>query len=197
MLLIDSGAALSRCACWSAASTRSTAVDAVSFDLFMASEISRTDAFSSSAPAATWSIMPLTFFALQTRDHLCRGVGCVFDDLERLAVEIEDRVVGGLDPDTPAALGDPLVFRGLLRAAIEGGPEVAIFGAVALGGIDKHAVVVALDLSQSISDRVQEIVVRGDDGAIHVELDDRLRFTDRSDLAGDLGVAHFLFRDVG
>ena len=42
-------------------STWSTAVAAVSFDLLIASEISRTEAFNSSAPAATCPIMLLTF----------------------------------------------------------------------------------------------------------------------------------------
>ena len=40
-------------------------------------------------------------------------IGGELDDLERLAVEVEDRVVGGLNPDLLAALADALVFRGL------------------------------------------------------------------------------------
>ena len=43
----------------------------------------------------------------------------ILDDLERLAVEVEDRVVRGLDPDLLAPLADPLVFRRLVLAAVE------------------------------------------------------------------------------
>ena len=134
MLLIDSAALVSRCACWSAASTRSTAVDAVSRDRVMASEISRTEALSSSAPAATDFHHVAHLLAALARDHLGGDVGGVFHDLERLAVEVEDRVVGGLDPDLPAALADALVFAGLEFAAVQLGPERAIGLAVALIG---------------------------------------------------------------
>jgi hypothetical protein len=58
--LIDSAAVVRRKACSSAASTRLTAAVAVSFDFTIASAISRTEALSSSAPAATDSIMPQT-----------------------------------------------------------------------------------------------------------------------------------------
>ena len=136
MLLIDPAAALSRWACWSAPSTRSTAVNAVSFDLTIASEISRTDALSSSAPAATDSIMLRTRFALHARDHLGGGVGGIFHDLVRLAVEVADRIVGGLDPDLAAALAEAAGTRAdWIFAAVEARPEFAVVGTVAFGGI--------------------------------------------------------------
>ncbi len=60
---------------------------------------------------------------------LLRGdVGREFDDLERLAAAVEDRVVGRLDPDLLAALADPLVFGGLVFAAVEPRPEFPIGG---------------------------------------------------------------------
>jgi len=55
----------------------------------------------------------------------------------------------------------------------------------------------ALDLGQRITERVEEIVVRGPNRAIHVELDHRLRFSDRGDLAREVGRAQLLFGHVG
>ena len=53
-------------------------------------------------------------------------VGGVLDDLEGLAVEVEDRVVGSLDPDFLAALADPLVLGGLVFAVVEVAPELLV-----------------------------------------------------------------------
>ena len=39
-----------------------------------------------------------------------RDVGCEFDDFERFARIVEDRVVGGVDPDLFSVLAEPLVF---------------------------------------------------------------------------------------
>ena len=77
MPLIDCAASFRRLAWASAASTRPTAVDAVSRDLVMASEISRTEAFSSSAPAATVSIMPRTR-SLPMRTSTCAVVSVAY-----------------------------------------------------------------------------------------------------------------------
>ena len=54
---------------------------------------------------------------------LLGDVGGVLDDLEGLAVLIEDRVVGGLDPDLLAALADPLVLGRLVFAAVQRSPR--------------------------------------------------------------------------
>ena len=58
----------------------------------------------------------------------------VFDDLERLAVGVEDRIVARLNPDFLAALADPLVLIGIELAAPELGPELAILRALRVGG---------------------------------------------------------------
>jgi hypothetical protein len=55
--------------------------------------------------------------------------------------------------------------------------------AVALGDLDKQAVVLALDLRKRIAERLQEILVGGNDRAVDVELDDSLRFADRRRLS--------------
>ena len=57
----------------------------------------------------------------------CRDVGGEFDHLERLAVTIEDWVVGRLNPDFPAALGDALEFVGNELAAPQPLPESPVF----------------------------------------------------------------------
>ena len=59
-------------------------------------------------------------------------------------------------------------------ALIETGPEFAIGRAFALRGLDEDAMVLANNFGQRIAHRAQEILVRGDDGAIEVELDHRL-----------------------
>ena len=79
------------------------------------------------------------------------------DDLERLAVEVEDRVVGGLDPDFLAALADALVLRGLELAVVEVAPELLVFRAVPVGRLDKHAVVLALDLVQAVAEDFRKL----------------------------------------
>ena len=139
--------------------------------------------------------MPRTL-SLFMGDRLGGGVGGVFHHLVGLAVEIADRVVGSLDPDLLAALADPLVLGGLELAAVQAGPEFAI-GFALLGRRHEHRVMLALDLVEPVADRAEEILVGGDDGAVHVEFDHGLRFADRLDLAGEIGGLQFLFADVG
>ena len=50
---------------------------------------------------------------------LLGDVGSVFDDLEGLAVEIVDGVIGRLDPDFPPAFADTLEFVGNILAAVQ------------------------------------------------------------------------------
>ena len=130
--------------------------------------------------------------------QLLRGdVGGELDDLERLAGLVEDRIVGGEDPDLLAALAEPLVFGGFVLAAVQPRPELAIGGAVAIFRHHEHAVVLALDLVERVADGAEEILVGGDDGAVHVELDHGLGPADRGDLAGVLHALDLLRRDVG
>ena len=71
-----------------------------------------------------------------------------------------------------------LYCAGLELAAVELGPEIAIGRALALGRLDEHAVMLALDLVERVAERVQEILVGGDDGAVEVELDHGLRLAE-------------------
>ena len=128
---------------------------------------------------------------------LRRDVAGVFDDFERLAVQIEDRVVGSLNPDFAAALADALVFAALEFALIQFRPEFAVVGTGAVIFFDEDAVMLALDLVGHIAERAQEVVVGLDDRAVHAKLDDRLRLADGGDLPGIVGVVDFLRGDVG
>jgi hypothetical protein len=108
---------------------------------------------------------------------LLGDVGGKFDDLERLAGLVEYRIVGGENPDFLAALADALVLRGLKLAAIQGGPELAVRSAVAHRRFDQHAVMLAPDFLKRVTEYAEEVLVRCDDGAIRIELDQRLGFT--------------------
>ena len=111
--------------------------------------------------------------------HLLRSdVGGELDHADRLALCVEDRIIGGLDPDFACPLAETLVLRGFELAAVQPGPELAIGRALALRGINEHAVVLALDFGQRVAQRVEEIVVRRDDGAVELELDHGLRLVD-------------------
>ena len=76
--------------------------------------------------------------------HRGGDVGGVFDDLERLAVGIQDRIVAGLNPDLLAALAEALVLVGVELAASELVPEHPILGALRVGRVDEHAVMLPL-----------------------------------------------------
>src|SRR5277367_54132 len=119
---------------------------------------------------------------LHASDLFRRHVGCELNDLAGLAIRITNRIVRRLDPDLFAALADALVFRCLIFTAIELGPELAISGTLALGWLDKHAVVFALNFHKRVAERLEEVFVGDDDGAVHVEFDHRLRFPDRCGL---------------
>ena len=109
------------------------------------------------------------------------------DHLEGLSAGIENRVIGSLNPDLLAAFADALVFGRLVFAAIQGRPELAIFAALLVGRLDKHAVVLALNLLEPVTQRLEEVVVGIENCTVHVERDDRLRFANRRNLPGIVG----------
>ena len=80
------------------------------------------------------------------------------------------------------------VFGRIIFAAVELGPEFAIGRPAAIGGLDKHAVILALDLRERVTHRAQKILVGGDDAAVHIELDDCLRLAGGSDLRGQIQI---------
>ena len=113
-------------------------------------------------------------------------------DFHRLSALIEDRVVAGLNPDFRPSFGDAFVFRRLELALAEIAPELFILGARLVGRLDKQTVVLTLNLIQGVAKRLQEIIVRGDDGAVEFKLDDRLNAVDGGDLTAQ--ILHVDFR---
>ena len=128
---------------------------------------------------------------------LARGrVGGILDDFDCLAVQIQDRVVGGLDPDFPAALADAQIFGSLVFAAPERRPEGLVVCGAGIGRFDEHRMMPALDLGKRIAERRKKVLVGHDDVAGRGELDHRLRLADGRNLAFEIGVAQLLRRDV-
>ena len=74
-----------------------------------------------------------------------RDVGDEIDDFHDAVVEIENRIVGRLDPDFLAALADALEFLADMFAAIQFAPEFLIFGGLRVGRVDEYAMMLALD----------------------------------------------------
>ncbi len=130
------------------------------------------------------------------RPHAGGDVGGIFDDLDRPAQRIEDRIVGRLQPDLAAALAEPLVDRRDRFAAGQPLPEELVLVALGIGRLDEDAVVLALDLVERIAGSAQEIVVGVQDLTVQGEFDGRLGAVDRRNLAFIVGGLALLGRDV-
>ena len=70
-------------------------------------------------------------------------------------------------------------------------PQRAVLGALARGGIDQHAVMLAADLLERIAHHVEEILVGAEDSTVQAELGHGLRLADRQNLATIIRVALF------
>ncbi len=70
--------------------------------------------------------------------HLRGDVGRVLDDLERLPVEVEDGVVGGLDPYLAPPLAQATILAGIVFAAPEFLPEAAVLITAAMARLDEQ-----------------------------------------------------------
>ena len=116
-------------------------------------------------------------------------VGRQLDDLERLAVGIEDRVVAGLNPDFPPALTKALVFTCTKMTCAQIHPALAISIACHQFRIAEHTVVAPYHLLLVITIQRQCIVVDVEDIAVEVELDQCHRLADRGVLAFVFGIA--------
>lgn len=71
-------------------------------------------------------------------------------------------------------LAHTLELRGLMLAAAEFGPELPVFGALPVGRLHEHAVVLALDFRQRVAQRIQKALVCRQNGAVEAELNDCL-----------------------
>ena len=104
-----------------------------------------------------------------------RYVGAEFHDLVRLAVLVEQRIIGCLDPDLAVVVSDTFVFGDLELPSLEPRPKLGIGRAVAFFLGDKDLVVPTLDLGERVADRAQKVVVCRNDCAVELELDHGLR----------------------
>ena len=113
-------------------------------------------------------------------------VGRELDDLVRLAAA-EDRVVGGLDPDLAAALGDAAILAPVEMALGETIPEGLVVRTCSVCRIDEQPMVLADDLGELVAECLAEVLVGSQDASRQVEFDDGLRAGDS--LQHRLGVA--------
>ena len=116
-------------------------------------------------------------------------VGGQFDHLERLAVEIEDRVVGRLDPHLAPILGQAPVFALAEVAPPQVAPEAAVGLALDVRGVAEQRVMLAEHLVQAIAEQVEEVFVGRQHIALQIELDHGHGLADGRDLAFVLGIA--------
>ncbi len=116
--------------------------------------------------------------------HTAGHVGRKFDHLEHLAVQIEDRIIGGLNENPAATLAEP---HELIRHEITPGepfPELRIVGRLRVGGLAEHPMMPALHFRQRITEGRQKILVGRQHLAARGEFDDGLRPRQGIDLAG-------------
>src|SRR6185503_8018838 len=124
-------------------------------------------------------------------------VGREFDDLEHLAIEVDQRVVGSLNPYLLAAAPQPAEFVGDELATIQPVPQLAIFAALGILRIGEHAVMAPDNFGRAIAHRRQEVLIGAQDIAVEIELDDRLRTAYGRDLGLELIVLVLGCSDVG
>ncbi len=121
-------------------------------------------------------------------EHLVRHVDRVLDDFARLSEAVENGVVSGLHPQRLAILALALVLRGLRFAPAQLRPELLVLRRIALVRVDEHAVMLPANLRELVAGRLEELPVRMEHVAIHVEMDDRRHTPDRRNVP--LQVAH-------
>ena len=109
---------------------------------------------------------------------LCGDVPGEGDDLSGVAGDVDDRVVGGMEPDFLATLPKEFGFGGLELPFRQIAPQLFVIRALAVSPLYQEAVGFAFDFVERIAQRSQEVGVGGEDGAVEVELDDRLRAVD-------------------
>ena len=87
---------------------------------------------------------------------LCRDVGGELDDLYRLALRVQDRVVVRFQPDGGALLVDPGELPGHVVAAFQPVPERRIFGCLRISVIDEDTMMLADNLRERVFHHFEE-----------------------------------------
>src|SRR5262249_53258457 len=106
-------------------------------------------------------------------------------------------VVARRNPDL-APFPYTTLFRSSIKlAAPELLPERLVLGALAVGELDEHRMVLSPDFLERVAECLQEILVGMKDGAIEGELDHGLRLADRGDFSFVVGINAFLVCNVG
>ena len=123
-----------------------------------------------------------------SRLHLLGDVRRVLDHFKRLALEVEDRVVGRLQPDLVSAFAQTFEFTRRVLAAAKPFPELAILRTLFGRFINEHAVVMAHNLVEPVSHDIQEPVVCRDDRAVQLKLDHRLGLADGLHLTREVSI---------
>jgi len=94
-----------------------------------------------------------------------------FVDAGDPALPVQHRVIGGLEPQLLARLGDPFHLVPEIFSGPEFGPELVICrGGGVIGGAE-NTVVLALQLGQAVTHEGAETVVGAEDGAVGGEFD--------------------------
>ena len=129
---------------------------------------------------------------------LRRGyIRSVLHNLQKLAVDIVNGVVRCLNPDFTTGLANTSSHSGLVLACLQVGPELTVLSASDGFGIHKHRVMLADDFFLRISDSVQEVIVRLQNVAIHVEFDGGLSPVDGGQLSFVVSIPELGYCDVG
>ena len=111
---------------------------------------------------------------------LCGGdIRGKFDHFEWLAVGVKNRIIGGLNPHFLAAFAYAQILARIKFSTVESGPEVLILWTGRIGGVHEHPMMLPLNFVQGIPQGCQEIFIRIQNGAIQVEINDRVPIVDR------------------
>ncbi len=95
------------------------------------------------------------------------------DDLQDFALPVEHRIVRPLDPDIATTLGDAMILASLKLSATKFVPECGVFGAGCVVSRHEQAMVLTAHLIARIAHGSAEILVRIQDSALPIELNDR------------------------
>lgn len=82
---------------------------------------------------------------------LARHIAGLFDDLVGLAIQPQDQVVGGLDPDIMPIHGPTPELPSLILTGGQRLPEVSVIGPFSLAVCDKDRMMLALDFFQPVA----------------------------------------------